>query len=280
MRLALGRPAAGKTGTTTENKAVWFDGFTPQLAAAVGIYNDVNGKPKPMQNIAGFGELTGGTFPVKIWTAFMEGALKGTKTVDFPSRTGVGDNQVPTPTTTSSTHVGDLHHVGAVDVLQQLEHHDVQQPDQLEQHHEPEHRQQRDVDAEAVAEQHHERAEAEELTDVEAPGRARADHGSRPGAGSQVAAVPHGHGGRDGYGGRAGRGELVCEPCRPPLSPSPRRAARTPWSPPPARSSVARSAGTPRWGRATPGPGRSWRPCSRRRPASSWRSASPRRPTA
>ena len=53
--LALGRPAAGKTGTTTENKAVWFDGFTPQLTAAVGIYNDVNGKPKPMQNIAGFG---------------------------------------------------------------------------------------------------------------------------------------------------------------------------------------------------------------------------------
>ncbi len=101
--LALGRPAAGKTGTTTENKAVWFDGFTPQLTAAVGIYNDVNGKPKPMQNIAGFGELTGGTFPVKIWTAFMEGALKGTKTEDFSSRTGVGDNQVPTPTTTSST---------------------------------------------------------------------------------------------------------------------------------------------------------------------------------
>jgi membrane peptidoglycan carboxypeptidase len=101
--LALGRPAAGKTGTTTENKAVWFDGFTPQLAAAVGIYNDVNGKPEPMQNIAGFGELTGGTFPVKIWTAFMSGALEGTKTVDFPSRTGVGDNQVPTTTTAPST---------------------------------------------------------------------------------------------------------------------------------------------------------------------------------
>ena len=34
--LALGRPAAGKTGTTTENKAVWFDGFTPQLTARSG----------------------------------------------------------------------------------------------------------------------------------------------------------------------------------------------------------------------------------------------------
>ena len=199
--LALGRPAAGKTGTTTENKAVWFDGFTPQLTAAVGIYNDVNGKPKPMQNIAGFGELTGGTFPVKIWTAFMEGALKGTKTVDFPSRTGVGDNQVPTPTTTSST-TSETSTTSEPSTSSSLEHHDVQQPDQLEQHHEPR-LQQHHVDAEAVAEQHDDLAEAEELPDVEdgeEPGRARADHGSRPGPGSQGAAVPHGHGGRDGRG--------------------------------------------------------------------------------
>ena len=83
--LALGRPAAGKTGTTTENKAVWFDGFTPQLAAAVGIYNDVNGKPKPMQNIAGFGELTGGTFPVKIWTALHGGRPEGDQDGGLPA---------------------------------------------------------------------------------------------------------------------------------------------------------------------------------------------------
>ena len=101
--LALGRPAAGKTGTTTENKAVWFDGFTPQLTAAVGIYNDVNGKPKPMRGIAGLDEVTGGTFPVRIWTAFMEGALQGTKVLDFPARTGVGDNNVPTTTQAPST---------------------------------------------------------------------------------------------------------------------------------------------------------------------------------
>ena len=44
---ALGRPAAGKTGTTTDNKAAWFDGFTPQLAAAVGIYKRrQDGKPE------------------------------------------------------------------------------------------------------------------------------------------------------------------------------------------------------------------------------------------
>ncbi|HET7475060.1 MAG TPA: transglycosylase domain-containing protein [Dermatophilaceae bacterium] len=100
---ALGRPAAGKTGTTTNNLAVWFDGFTPQLAAAVGIYNDDNGTPKPMQNIAGFGEVTGGTFPVRIWTQFMQGALKGQKTLDFPGRAGVGDQNVTTTATVTTT---------------------------------------------------------------------------------------------------------------------------------------------------------------------------------
>ena len=41
----FGRPAAGKTGTTTGNVSAWFDGFTPQLATAVGMYrNSKSGK--------------------------------------------------------------------------------------------------------------------------------------------------------------------------------------------------------------------------------------------
>jgi membrane peptidoglycan carboxypeptidase len=101
---ALGRPAAGKTGTTTDNKSAWFDGFTPQLATAVGIYSTgKNGKQLSMDDIPGVGELTGGTVPVRIWTDFMEAALKGQKVIDFPKRAGVGDDKVPTPTTTSSS---------------------------------------------------------------------------------------------------------------------------------------------------------------------------------
>ncbi len=102
----LGRPAAGKTGTTSGNYAAWFDGFTPQLATAVGIYKDKNGTPQPMENVPGIygpgtsGELTGGTVPVRIWTDFMEGALKGEKVLEFPQRAGVGDEKVPTPTPT------------------------------------------------------------------------------------------------------------------------------------------------------------------------------------
>jgi len=97
---ALGRPAAGKTGTTTENKAVWFDGFTPQLAAAVGIYQGDGTKTITVKNIT---EVTGGTIPVDIWTAFMTGALQGEKVIDFPKRAGVGDAAIPTPTIAPTT---------------------------------------------------------------------------------------------------------------------------------------------------------------------------------
>jgi membrane peptidoglycan carboxypeptidase len=91
---ALGRPAAGKTGTTSENKAVWFDGFTPQLSAAVAIYQ---GDGTHKINVSNFGEVTGGTFPTEIWTAFMDGALQGQKVMDFPPRAGVGDSALPPP---------------------------------------------------------------------------------------------------------------------------------------------------------------------------------------
>ncbi len=94
---SLGRPAAGKTGTTDKNLAVWFDGFTPQLAAAVGMYQGDGTQPI---KVDGFGEVTGGTIPVKIWTAFMKGALQGQKVIDFPKRAGVGDDTLPPPPTT------------------------------------------------------------------------------------------------------------------------------------------------------------------------------------
>jgi membrane peptidoglycan carboxypeptidase len=98
--LALNRPAAGKTGTSTKNLAVWFDGFTPQLSAAVGIYQ---GDGKKTITVNNMGEVTGGTYPVKIWTAFMQGALQGQAVQNFPLRAGVGDSTLapppPPPTT-------------------------------------------------------------------------------------------------------------------------------------------------------------------------------------
>jgi membrane peptidoglycan carboxypeptidase len=90
----LGRPAAGKTGTTSDNLAVWFDGFTPQLSAAVGIYQ---GNGTKTITVDGIGEFTGGKYPVRIWTAFMKGALQGQKVMSFPTRVGVGDDSLPPP---------------------------------------------------------------------------------------------------------------------------------------------------------------------------------------
>ncbi len=104
---AIGRPAAGKTGTTSGNYGAWFDGYVPQLAAAVGIYKGDGSisKANQMNGIDGVGELSGGTVPVRLWTAFMQKALDGTKTESFPRRAGVGDDQVyvqpPPPSTTA-----------------------------------------------------------------------------------------------------------------------------------------------------------------------------------
>lgn len=84
---ALGRPAAGKTGTTSNNYSAWFDGFTPgQLAAAVGIYKG-DGSLTPqnqMVNIGGYGEVTGATIPLTIWNGFMAGALDGQPIAQLP----------------------------------------------------------------------------------------------------------------------------------------------------------------------------------------------------
>jgi membrane peptidoglycan carboxypeptidase len=103
---SLGRPAAGKTGTTDKTLAVWFDGFTPQLSAAVGIYKGnanprLNGtEPITLKN----GNLiSSGGIPVDIWTEFMKGALQGQKVIDFPRRAGLGDSAVPPPTTIPPT---------------------------------------------------------------------------------------------------------------------------------------------------------------------------------
>ena len=71
----LGRPIAGKTGTTNDEKDAWFIGFTPNLAAGLYIGYD---KPQPL----GKG-VTGGGLAAPIFKEFMKQALEGTPTVDF-----------------------------------------------------------------------------------------------------------------------------------------------------------------------------------------------------
>ena len=86
--LALGRPAAGKTGTSQSNASAWFSAYTPQLAASVAFFRD--SASESLNGIGGLTSLTGGTFPAKIWTAFMKGALKGEPVMDFPAPANIG----------------------------------------------------------------------------------------------------------------------------------------------------------------------------------------------
>lgn len=84
--LADNRPAAGKTGTQDENTNAWFVGFTKQLTTAVWV-----GDPKaytPMINIPefkadGVSKVTGNTYPVKIWKAFMDAAHEGVPVLNW-----------------------------------------------------------------------------------------------------------------------------------------------------------------------------------------------------
>jgi 1A family penicillin-binding protein len=72
---AIGRPAAGKTGTTSSERDVWFVGFVPQLAAAVWIGKD---------NFSPLGQgVTGGGFAAPIWRRFMNAALADTPVENF-----------------------------------------------------------------------------------------------------------------------------------------------------------------------------------------------------
>ena len=70
----IGRPAAGKTGTTSDFRDAWFVGYTPDLVAAVWLGND---------NYSPMNESYGGDIPARIWARFMRGALANVPKHDF-----------------------------------------------------------------------------------------------------------------------------------------------------------------------------------------------------
>ncbi len=78
---SLGRPAAGKTGTTQSNIDAWFAGFTPNLTTVVWM-GYASGSI-PMDNVHGI-EVQGGTFPAQMWAEYMKNVTDGTEVVDFP----------------------------------------------------------------------------------------------------------------------------------------------------------------------------------------------------
>lgn len=73
----IGRPAAGKTGTTSSERDVWFVGYVPQLSVAIWIGRDDN------RRLAS--GVTGGQYAAPIWRNFMMKALDGVPVEYFPS---------------------------------------------------------------------------------------------------------------------------------------------------------------------------------------------------
>lgn len=85
----LGRPSAGKTGTTNDSKDAWFVGFTPELLAGVWIGYDAD---------RALGSYTGGKAATPIWTTFMQRALEGQPKHEFEKPENVSLVKVDTAT--------------------------------------------------------------------------------------------------------------------------------------------------------------------------------------
>ncbi len=78
----IGRPAAGKTGTTSNFTNAWFVGYTPTLSTAVWM-GDADNESTPLRNIKGVPEVFGGTIPAQTWRDFMLQALSNVPPTDF-----------------------------------------------------------------------------------------------------------------------------------------------------------------------------------------------------
>jgi len=92
----IGRPAAGKTGTTDLSVDTWFVGYTPQRSTAVWVGDNPNPTQKDgRSSISGhklgghsYGTVFGATIATPIWATIMKKASDGLPEKDWPNPTG------------------------------------------------------------------------------------------------------------------------------------------------------------------------------------------------
>lgn len=104
----IGRPAAGKTGTTQDNVDAWFGGYVPQLATMVwmGYPREQDGTvpqmracadPNLCRPVQGNTGVTGGSFPAEIWQAYMIEAVAELPVESFPTPADLPDEVINSP---------------------------------------------------------------------------------------------------------------------------------------------------------------------------------------
>ncbi|MFD6079804.1 transglycosylase domain-containing protein [Streptomyces hydrogenans] len=107
FRAAGDYEAAGKTGTSENNRSAWFVGYTPELVTAVALFGeDTSGKIAEQVTLTDTiqpGRANGGRIPAQIWGAYTERALNGGSDAEFDLETGGYDSGRDTePTATGS----------------------------------------------------------------------------------------------------------------------------------------------------------------------------------
>jgi len=96
----VGHPVAGKTGTSNENRSAWFIGYTGHMTTAVALYQvgqDEDGRAvqETITPFGGVSQVTGGSIPLDVWTAFMVPAHADREVIPFPEPADVGEPNTP-----------------------------------------------------------------------------------------------------------------------------------------------------------------------------------------
>jgi penicillin-binding protein 1A len=101
---ALGRPAAGKTGTTQGHGDAWFAGYVPQLSTAVWVGYEPR---RPMTDVRGRA-VTGGSHPALIFRSLMRQSLRGVPVKPLPTARpdDLDLRMIEPPTTTTTSTAG------------------------------------------------------------------------------------------------------------------------------------------------------------------------------
>ena len=104
-RAQIGRPVAGKTGTTNGSRAAWFVGYTPQLSTAVWLGDP--GAPgrfvKEMRRVVINGQyypqVYGGTVPARVFSDTMRPVLENVEVAEFeqPDSGAIAEREVVVP---------------------------------------------------------------------------------------------------------------------------------------------------------------------------------------